>query len=53
MRYKYSFKEFIQPKKTQKKSFKDFINSIKMEIIHSKKIFIQVKNGLSPRAKLT
>ena len=37
-------------KKNAKYSFKEFIHSKKMKIIHSKKIFIQVKNGLSPRA---
>ena len=36
MRWKYSFNEFIHSKK--------------MKINHSKKIFFQVKNGLSPRA---
>ena len=46
----YSFKEFIHSKKIQNYSFKKFIHSRKSKIIHSKKIFIQVKNGLSPRA---
>ena len=56
--FNYSFnnavKIFIQQiysfKKNAKYSFKEFIHSTKMKIIHSKKIFIQVKNGLSPRA---
>ena len=56
--FNYSFnnavKIFIQRiysfKKNEKNSFKEFIHSRKMKIIHSKKIFIQVKNGLSPRA---
>ena len=47
---KYSFKEFIHSKKIQNYSFKEFIHSRKSKIIHSKKIFIQVKNRLSPRA---
>ena len=46
----YSFKEFIHSKKIQNYSFKKFIHSRKSKIIHSKKIFIQVKNGLSPMA---
>merc|ERR1712141_441201 len=46
----YSFKEFIHSKKIQNNSFKKFIHSRKSKIIHSKKIFIQVKNGLSPMA---
>ena len=48
----YSFKEFIHSKKIQNYSFKKFIHSRKSKIIHSKKIFIQMKNGLSPRASL-
>ena len=47
----YSFKDFIHSKKIQNNSFKKFIHSRKSKIIHSKKIFIQVKNGLSPMAK--
>ena len=46
----YSFKDFIHSKKIQNNSFKKFIHSRKSKIIHSKKIFIQVKNGLSPMA---
>ena len=46
----YPFKEFIHSKKIQNYSFKESIHSKKSKIIHSKKIFIQVKNGLSPRA---
>ena len=55
----YSFKKnnkkiFIQRihsfKKNKNYSLKEFIHSIKSRIIHSKDIFIQVKNGLSPRA---
>ena len=48
----YLFKEFIHSKKIQNYSFKESIHSKKSKIIHSKKIFIQVKNGLSPRAIL-
>ena len=47
----YSFKDFIHSKKIQNNSFKKFIHSRKSKIIHSKKIFIQVKNGLSPMAR--
>ena len=47
---KYSFKEFIHSKKIQNYSFKEFIHSRKSKIIHSKKVFIQVKNRLSLRA---
>ena len=47
----YPFKEFIHSKKSQNYSFKESIHSKKSKIIHSKKIFIQVKNVLSPRAK--
>ena len=50
---KYSFKEFIHSKKIHNYSFKEFIHSRKSKIIHSKKIFIQVKNRLSPRANCT
>ena len=46
----YSFKEFIHSKKIKNDSFKESIHSKKSKIIHSKKIFIQVKNVLSPRA---
>ena len=46
----YSFKDFIHSKKIQNNSFKKFIHSRKSKIIHSKKIFIQMKNGLSPMA---
>ena len=46
---KYSFKEFIHSAKKENDSFKEFIHSIQYKIIHSKKILIQVKNGLSPR----
>ena len=46
----YLFKEFIHSKKIQNYSFKESFHSKKSKIIHSKKIFIQVKNGLSPRA---
>ena len=46
----YSFKDFIHSKKIQNNSFKKFIHSRKSKIIHSKKIFMQVKNGLSPMA---
>ena len=49
----YSFKDFIHSKKIQNNSFKKFIHSRKSKIIHSKKIFIQVKNGLSPMASST
>ena len=57
--FNYSFnnvvKIFIQQiyslKKNAKYSFKEFIHSTKMKFIHSKKIFIQEKNGLSPRAR--
>ena len=50
--FNYSFnnavKIFIQRiysfKKSSKNSFKEFIHSRKMKVIHSKKIFIQVKN---------
>ena len=48
----YSFKDFIHSKKIQNNSFKKFIHSRKSKIIHSKKIFIQVKNGLSPMASV-
>ena len=47
----YPFKEFIHSKKIQNYSFKKSIHSNKSKTIHSKKIFIQVKNVLSPRAK--
>ena len=46
----YPFKEFIHSKKIQNYSFKESIHSKKSKIIPSKKIFIQVKNVLSPRA---
>ena len=46
----YSFKDFIHSKKIQNNSFKKFIHSRKSKIIHSKKLFIQMKNGLLPRA---
>ena len=57
----YSFnnevKIFIQRiysfKKSAKCSFNEFIHKQKKKIIHSKKIFIKVKNGLSPRATPT
>ena len=39
-------------KKIQNNSFKKFIDSRKSKIIHSNKIFVQVKNGLSPRARV-
>ena len=48
MRCKYSFKEFIHSKILANYSFNKFIHSKKSEIIHSMKIFIHLKNGLSP-----
>ena len=48
--WKYSFKEYIHSTKKENYPFKEFIHSIQSKIVHSKKIFIQVKNGLSPRA---
>ena len=44
MRWKYSFKVFIHSKKLANYSFNKFIHSKKSEIIHSMKIFIQLKN---------
>ena len=53
--FSYEYRTFLIHSKIhsivqQKYSFKEFIHSKKMKIIHSKKIFIQVKNELSPRA---
>ena len=48
MRCKYSFKEFIHSKILANYSFNKFIHSKKSEIIHSMKLFIHLKNGLSP-----
>ena len=47
---KYSFKEFIHSTKKANHSFKEFIHSKQSQIIHSKKIFFQVKNGGLPRS---
>ena len=52
MRCKYSFKEFIHSKILANYSFNKFIHSKKSEIIHSMKIFIHLKNGLSPTPNL-
>ena len=47
---KYTFKEFIHLTKKANYSLNKFIYTKQFKLIHSKKIFIQVKNGLTPRA---